>query len=152
MIPCKIRPATVADLPALVEIERACFPDPWGEGALRGQLEAATGLSLVAETAKGVAGYLLLAVLPPEGEVYRVAVRPTARRCGIADALLTDGLARLAAAGVTRLFLDVRAGNDPARALYEKHGFLAVGRRKGYYRAPTEDAILMEREDGTCSI
>ena len=70
---------------------------------------------------------------------------PQARRQGVADALLSTltgfGRDRLAA-----LMLEVRASNAPAIALYEKHGFAAVGRRKNYYSAPREDAILMTLE------
>lgn len=131
----------------MAEIEKACFPDPWGEIALRGQLSAPTGVSLVAERDGQVIGALFLSFLPPEGEVYRVAVLPAARRGGVGDALITAGLAAARLAGVSHMFLDVREGNLPAQKLYEKHGFSVIGRRARYYRAPREDAVLMERED-----
>ena len=70
--------------------------------------------------------------------------RPAGGR-GFADALI-DTFVRFGAARLAFLTLEVRAGNAPAIALYEKHGFYEVGRRKGYYDDPKEDAILMTRE------
>ncbi len=141
----EVRPAREADLASLAAIEKACFPDPWGEIALRGQLAAQTGLSLAAELDGQVIGSLFLSFIPPEGEVYRVAVLPAARRMGVGDALITAGLAAAREAGVRHMFLDVREGNIPAQNLYKKHGFTVIGHRARYYRAPTEDAVLMKR-------
>ena len=141
-----IRVALEDDLAALSEIEAACFSDPWSEGALRAHLLSETGLSFVALEDGAVLGYLLLSCLPPEGEVYRLGVLPAARRRGIGRLLLERGLSAWREAGVSRLFLDVRAGNAPAISLYSALGFTVCGRRAGYYRAPREVAVLMERD------
>ena len=125
----ELRLAREADLASLADIEKACFSDPWGEIALRGQLAAPTGVSLVAERDGQVIGALFLSFIPPEGEVYRVAVLPAARRAGVGDALIAAGLDAARRAGVYHMFLDVRAGNIPAQKLYEKHGFAVIGRR-----------------------
>ena len=78
-----------------------------------------------------------------EGYIGNVAVRPAYRRRGIADALL-QGLEKLGREReLSFLTLEVRAGNAPAIALYEKNGYARVGRRPGYYDHPKEDAILM---------
>ena len=78
-----------------------------------------------------------------EGYIGNVAVRPAFRRRGIADALL-DALETLGREReLSFLTLEVRAGNAPAIALYEKNGYAQTGRRPGYYDHPKEDAILM---------
>ena len=141
-----VRLAVAEDAPALTALEKESFPDPWGETAVLGQLTAAHCLSLVAERDGAPVGYLFMSILPPEGDINRIAVSPAARRAGVGDALLAAGLSASAARGVDKLFLDVRESNLPAIALYRKHGFSETGRRKDYYRAPRENAVLMERE------
>ena len=61
----------------------------------------------------------------------------------LCDALIKELLRRAKALGLATVTLEVRAGNAAAIALYQKNGFVPVGRRKNYYTAPTEDAILM---------
>lgn len=137
-----VRHATDADLPSLAAAEKAVFSDAWSENALASQLSSPVGISLVAEKDGVFVGYLLSVVMPPEGELYRIAVKPTCRGEGIADALMIYFLRVLSERGVTDVFLEVRASNTPAATLYEKHGFSVVGRRKNYYRFPDEDACI----------
>lgn len=141
-----VREATAQDLPALLEIERASFSDPWGEMALRSHLSADYTLSLVCEDGTGVFGCLLLSCLAPEGEVLSIGVLPRARRRGAGRLLLEKGMEMLKSRGACVLYLDVRVSNTPARALYSSLGFREVGRRRDFYVAPREDALLMERE------
>lgn len=142
-----VRPAQAGDLAALAAIERACFSDAWSESAIRTHLASDATLTLVAEDESGApCGALFLSCLPPEGEVYRLAVLPDCRMRGIGRLLLSHGLAQERDAGVTRMYLDVRVGNAAAIALYRALGFVECGRRANYYRAPREDAVLMERE------
>ncbi len=140
-----VRPATEADLPFLLATEAAVFSDPWGEGGLRGQLSSPIGLSLILEAAATPVGYALSLLMPPECEILRIAISPAARRHGYGRRLLACLLSEAEAGGATVTLLDVRAGNLPAIALYESAGFVATGRRRDFYRAPREDAILMER-------
>ena len=70
---------------------------------------------------------------------------PNARRHGVADELL-DVFCRFGAANLAFLTLEVRASNEPAIALYRKHGFEEAGRRKDYYTKPKEDAVIMTRD------
>lgn len=141
-----VRPGTEDALPFLLRGESACFPDPWGEGGIRGQLTAGVGLSLICFSDGEPAGYLFAAVMPPEGEILRIATLPRFRRRGVGRALLAELFRRADDAGVDCLFLDVRESNALARALYNACGFRESGRRSAYYRAPREDAILMERK------
>ena len=141
-----VRAAKEADLHALLEIERTSSHDPWGERAIRSQLSSDVGLSLVCEEDGRVLGSLYLSLCAPEGEVLALAVLPDARRRGIGRLLLENGMKMLKSGGACVLYLDVRASNAPALALYSSLGFREIGRRRGFYSLPKEDAVLMERE------
>ena len=141
-----VRPGAEDALPFLLRGESACFPDPWGEGGIRGQLSSDVGLSLVCYSDGEPAGYLFATLMPPDGEILRIATLPAFRRRGVGRALLAELFRQAGGAGVDCLFLDVRESNVPARALYAACGFRESGRRSAYYRATREDAILMERK------
>ncbi|MBD5084927.1 MAG: ribosomal protein S18-alanine N-acetyltransferase [Clostridiales bacterium] len=143
----RIVPMTAAHLPQVAALERCCFPaDPWSEELFRDALENPHTAILLAEGENGaILGYAVLSVILDEGNLDNIAVAPEARRQGVADALL-EVLTGFGREHLTVLMLEVRASNTPAIALYEKHGFTAVGRRKNYYDAPKEDAILMTLE------
>jgi ribosomal-protein-alanine N-acetyltransferase len=141
-----LRHARPEDAAALAAIEQACFSRPWSEYSIRAHIAGENAFSLVAEEDGTPLGVLFLSCLPPEGEVYRLSVLPAARRRGIGRLLLAEGLRLEQAAGVTKMFLDVRVSNTPAITLYTAFGFAACGRRANYYHAPREDALLMERE------
>ena len=87
--------------------------------------------------------YALFVILPPEAELLNIAVSPTLRRSGAARMLLDYADGVLSERGVSETFLEVRESNTAARALYTSRGFVPVGKRKNYYRYPTEDAIVM---------
>lgn len=139
-------PMDRSHLEGIAELERTCFSHPWSVDMLAEELYNETASFLVAEGEDGsVLGYAGLHVVLDEGYIDNVAVDPAYRRQGIADALI-DTFVRFGAAKLAFLTLEVREGNAPAIALYEKHGFYEVGRRKDYYDDPKEDAILMTRE------
>ena len=140
----RIVPMTAAHLPAVAALEALCFPaDPWSEALFRAALDNPQVAILLAQGEDGeLLGYAVLSVVLDEGSLDNIAVALGYRRRGVADALLNVltgfGRDRLAA-----LMLEVRASNAPAIALYKKHGFVPAGRRKNYYAAPREDAVLM---------
>lgn len=138
-----IRPAAESDLPALAALESACFSHPWSEKSLAETLGNGRSLFLLAEQAGEPLGYLGMEYVLDEGGITNVAVSPVHRRQGIADALLNELLRRAKGLGLATVTLEVRETNAPAIALYQKHDFVPVGRRKNYYTSPTEDAILM---------
>ena len=80
-----------------------------------------------------------------EGYISNVAVGPDYRRAGIADALIDRLLTLCREHELSFVTLEVRSGNKPAIALYEKHGFKTVGLRKNYYERPREDALIMTK-------
>ena len=151
-----IRRAVEADVNAMVAIERASFSDPWTASAIASTLRYAHMRVLVAEErgelggdgAGRPLGYVVAMVAGQEAEIADLAVSPDARRRGIGRALIDRLLADLEAEGVESVFLEVRESNRGARALYESRAFRGIGRRRGYYRLPVEDALLLKRELG----
>lgn len=99
--------------------------------------------AVVAEREGTIAGFAVWRALPGgEAELLNLAVDPGLRRRGIATLLLE-------AAPAPRVWLEVRASNAAAIALYSKLGFRPCGRRRAYYTQPVEDAILMVRDRPT---
>ena len=156
--PLHIRRAVRADLASMLLIEQASFADPWTVDSLATALSLERMRVLVAESvgegndggdaAAGLLGYVVALVMGPEAEIADLAVAPRARRRGVGRALLGRVLAELGEAGVRTVYLEVRESNQAARTLYEANGFGSIGRRRGYYRQPVEDALVLRREIG----
>ncbi len=140
-----VRPARPEDLEAIHAIEVASFGDPWSLASFRGMLTQPQVIATVANLGEEVVGYCIAWHLADEAEVANLAVAKRARGRGVGAALLDDLLATLEARGGATVYLEVRAGNEAARALYRSRGFAETGRRRGYYRAPVEDAVVMRR-------
>jgi ribosomal-protein-alanine N-acetyltransferase len=143
--PSRIRPAWPADAPVLAMLERRCFGDPWNDEAFRSLLRQHEAIGVVSEEQGEIAGYGLARAVAGSGEILNLAVAPEHRRQGIAQALLVALLEQLVQRQVTEVFLEVRASNDPALGLYQRHDFQPVGRRPSYYRLPREDALILRR-------
>ena len=142
-----IVPMTADHLDEIAALERVCFPDPWSRQMLAEELDNALSAFLVALDSEGkVAGYAGLQVILDEGTVTNIAVRPDCRKQGVASQLLQVFLNFAQGNRLAFLTLEVRASNTPAVALYQKLGFQEVGRRRNYYREPTEDALLLTVE------
>lgn len=137
-----VKAACADDLAFLADAEETVFSDAWSKTAIASHMNASHNLSLVARLGGTPVGFLFAAILPPEGELYRIAVLPTYRKNAVGRALLSAFHDRLRECGVTRAFLEVRANNAAAIALYRSFGYEECGIRKGYYRNPTEDALL----------
>ncbi len=141
-------PMDRSHLAGVAELERLCFATPWSEAMLAEELYNDTASFIVAEGEDGsVLGYAGLHVILDEGYIDNVAVRPDCRRQGIADRLL-DVFCRFGEEKLAFLTLEVRPSNEAAVALYRKHGFQEAGRRRDYYEAPKEDALLLTRQFG----
>ena len=98
---------------------------------------------LIAEENGKLLGYVGMMHVLDEGYISNVAVAPEARRRGVAGALIRELLRRAEEKELSFVTLEVRESNAAAIALYERFGFRSVGRRKQYYEAPREDALLM---------
>ena len=129
-------------------LEAICFRDPWSEKSVASELTNPLSLWLVALDGDRLAGYVGSQSVLGESDMMNVAVHPDYRRQGIAEKLCIALVDALKEKGNHCLMLEVRASNDPARALYEKLGFLQVGLRKNYYRNPKEDAYILRKEWG----
>ena len=125
------------------EIERDCFSRPWTAEQLKSQMRDEQHEFIAAVDGSRVFGYVGLMSVLDEGYISNVAVHPDARRQGIGDALIDVLAAKAAELELAFLTLEVRESNAPAIALYAKHGFHPAGKRKNYYDAPKEDAVLM---------
>lgn len=130
-------------LEALEKLEQSCFSLPWTREMLYSQLPDDSHEFLVAEENGELLGYVGMMTVLDEGYISNVAVAPEHRRKGCADALITALLGRAALRELSFVTLEVREHNEPAIALYRKHGFVPVGLRKNYYEAPVENALLM---------
>lgn len=137
-----VRPMVDADLPKVLEIERASFPCPWGEWAFRVELKP-PGYAFVYELSGEVVGYAVLRIVRDEGHLLNIAVAPERRRQGIGTELLKSCIDLCTKKGVKDLWLEVRESNLGAISLYTKLGFTRVGIRRRYYQDTGEDAFIM---------
>ena len=157
-----IRPLTYSDLPQVLAIERRSFPTPWSLSMFVLELSRPSGICLAVTEAGEAAsvgtgdgriraragqrrllGYLICSRYADDWHIMNIAIDPSARRRGLATALLEELFAR---AGRDRAYtLEVRTTNGPAIALYERFGFRPAGVRKRYYQDTGEDALVMWR-------
>jgi ribosomal-protein-alanine N-acetyltransferase len=142
-----IRQTEPDDVPAMASIEALAFGDPWPAKSFTELLSHPFSRMATAVDAAGeVLGYCIMLHAADEAEIANIAVAPGARRRGLGARLLDDAIAAGTEAGVRAMFLEVRESNVAARALYASRGFSAVGRRRGYYRHPVEDALVLCRD------
>lgn len=140
-----VRPLLVADLEAVVKLERCCYRAPWSRSMLRGELLREDGVQLGALREGDVVGALFAALLGGPWHVMNVSVDPVERRRGVATRLLAGFFERTSACDDEGYTLEVRAGNTAAIELYGCHGFVSAGIRRGYYADNGEDGIVMWR-------
>jgi ribosomal-protein-alanine N-acetyltransferase len=143
-MPVNLRTATLADVPAILAIEQQS-PTAAHWTAAEYQRRVNTGFVLLAEAAGALCGFVCARVVAGEWEIENVVVAPEFQRHGVGGGLIRELLQQAQIAGGTAVWLEVRESNSPARGLYEKHGFRETGRRREYYKDPSEDAILYER-------
>jgi len=147
-----IEPMSSRELAEVLAIEMASFGTPWTQEMFENELarrdlsEAFVACLSDAGTPPPVVGYICAWVVGDELHINNLAVDPHWRRRGIARTLLDAVLERGRVRGARRAFLEVRASNVEALALYRRHGFEVAGIRKGYYDHPVEDAVVMGRE------
>lgn len=138
-----IRQMLPEDVPAALIIERSSFSTPWSETSFLTEVRSASSIALLAEIDGTGVGYIIVKTVADECHLYDLAVQGTHRRKGIAKALLESILAIISPGETRFFFLEVRASNLPALALYRSFGFLEYARRRAYYDHPVEDAVLM---------
>lgn len=130
----------------IAALEKVCFSDPWSENSIRYELQNPLSTWLVAVDGDSVVGYVGSQTVLGETDMMNLAVDPNYRKQGIGETLVRKLIELLKSAEVRCLTLEVRVSNAPAISLYEKMGFLQVGRRPNYYYHPKEDAFVMRKE------
>lgn len=136
------------DLAAVASIEAASFDRPWTGEMFRDELAQEPRWGEVAvDPGARVVGFLIGRRYPDAWHLMDLAVSPAHRRRGVGRSLLRRFL-RAADAARMPVILEVRERNVEAVALYEGEGFLAIGRRRGYYPDTKEDALVMARDAG----
>ncbi|WP_236825761.1 MULTISPECIES: ribosomal protein S18-alanine N-acetyltransferase [unclassified Blastococcus] len=143
----RLRPMTLADLPAVMGLEEELFaPDTWTAAMYRDELSRTdTRHYLVAEDDGGVVGYAGLIAYDDEAHVATIGVTGARQGEGIGARLLDALLAEADRRGAPVVLLEVRADNETAQGLYRRRGFAEIGRRRGYYQPSGQDAVVMRR-------
>jgi ribosomal-protein-alanine N-acetyltransferase len=136
---------TPADLPEVLSIERASFPAPWTEDMFLREIANRTSRALVFKAGEKIVGYLCFWEVMDEAHVLTIAVRPQERGKGYGLAIMAHLEAMCLRDGLKKIILEVGRRNMPARGLYKKCGFNAIGFRRAYYAETKDDALVMER-------
>ncbi len=138
--------ATVADMVQVATMERQMFSDAMSQELLVQSLE--NDFFVVMKDEDRVLGYFLAQCVLDEMEILRIAVDPAYRRKGYGRQILSKVKKMAIGQGIAWCFLEVRESNAAARSLYESFGFASYGKRKGFYRQPDEDAVIMKAQWG----
>jgi ribosomal-protein-alanine N-acetyltransferase len=143
----KLAPFTAKDAKALAALHGRCFPKPWKAEDFRRYADISTYPGLLAWIGSELAGFVIVSIAGDQAEILTLGTDAALRRRGVASALLTRMMENVADLGATAVFLEVGIDNEGARALYERHGFVSAGVRKGYYDMPDglQDAVIMKR-------
>lgn len=142
--------ATTADLEGTAALEKLCFHQPWSASSLELLTREGIGVGYLCTrpSAQGeiptVTAYGGMLIAVDEGQITNVAVHPEHRGQGLGAAIVQTLIKHAKAERLATVTLEVRVSNVPAISLYKKFGFAEVGRRKGFYTKPTEDALIME--------
>ena len=151
--PPKLHPVRMQRIPAhlngAAELEKLCFSSPWSASSLELLTNDGIGVGYLctlpaapnAEPAVAAYGGMLITV--DEGQITNIAVHPDYRRRGLGAAILRALLRHAKDARLESVSLEVRASNTAAIQMYRRAGFVEMGRRKGFYTKPTEDALVM---------
>ena len=141
-----LRTATPDDLEAIMTLERASFPtDAWSDAMMREELVSRHGRYLVLEEAGRLIGYGGIRAVQggTDADIQTIALAESARGRGRGRGLLRSLLAEAGERGAREVFLEVRADNPVAQALYVSEGFVEIARRPNYYQPDGVDAIVM---------
>lgn len=129
-------------IPAVADLERRCFSDPWSEEALTEVNEKPEFRYLIACEDGRMLGYGGFFVAADEASVTNIATESDARNKGVATAVIEAIKEEAAALGAKTIFLEVRVSNERAIRVYERCGFTRAGVRKNFYEKPREDGLV----------
>ena len=140
---------TAAHLEGAAALEKLCFSNPWSAKSMELLTNEGIGVgylctaSAAPNTDPVVTAYGGMLITVDEGQITNIAVHPYYRRKGLGAAIVRTLLRHAKDAKLESVSLEVRASNAAAIKLYEQAGFVEMGRRKGFYQKPTEDALVM---------
>lgn len=143
----EVRRMQKSDLEQVAEIEKNIFSKPWSYQAFQDSLALSNTIYYVSVFKNEVLGYCGLYRVLNEANITNVAVRSDVRNNGIGYEMLVSLLKCAKAEGIEAVTLEVRKNNHAAIHLYEQLGFQSVGIRKNFYELPTEDAVIMWKEN-----
>lgn len=144
-----VRCAVPTDLASILVVEQGCVEAPhWSEGVWsavlsEGAVSEPNRVSYVAQDGGGIVGFVVVSCASDMAELECVAVAETRRRQGVGKALCAAAMDWARGAAAQEVELEVRASSVAALSLYRSLGFSERGMRRGYYRDPAEDAVLM---------
>lgn len=141
----KLEAMTRADIPAVMTIEMASFPDdPWEYEAFDTEIDNELSRSLVARDECGdIVGYVIYWMVGPEVHIMNIAVTPELRGRGIARRMMDRAIIDATSNCAELIALEVSVTNEPARAMYVSLGFRTVGVRKGYYKSGADAEVMI---------
>ncbi len=141
--------ATAADAEALAALYAEALPPGWPAYELAAACSDANRAVLKATDGPHLAGFIILQFAADEAEILAIAVARDRRRLGHAASLLRAAIRACESRFISCIYLEVAESNSPALKLYEKFGFVEVGRRENYYRSPSfgpQAALIMRRD------
>ncbi|MGY4510890.1 ribosomal protein S18-alanine N-acetyltransferase [Bradyrhizobium sp. USDA 3650] len=144
-----VEPAVARDVARLAQLHGDSFARGWGEGEFESMLSERNTLVHRLRLGRNTVGFAVSRIGADEAEILSIAVDHAYRGRGLSRTLLMTHLGHLAGRGVRTIFLEVEENNQPARRLYERTGFMVVGRRERYYKQPSGEqlnALLMRRD------
>ena len=142
-----IREMTLEDIEQVYDLEKSIFSIPWSKNSFESSVKNKNTLFIVAEEEGEILGYLGMYIFSDEADISNVAVSKQYRRQHIAKQMMDDILLKAQAAGVKHVTLEVRETNVAAIKLYKNMGFVEAGIRKNYYEEPTENALIMWKQN-----
>lgn len=139
----QFRPMTEADLDTVVAIESAAFSHPWSRALFSDGLQSYDCWVMCVDGVQ--VGHGVIQIILDEAHLLNITVAPSHQGRGLGRALLEYLMTRARALKANECFLELRASNQPAFALYDSYGFNEIGRRRDYYPAAggREDALVM---------
>ncbi len=140
-----IREMSANDLPEVIAIEDQCHTTPWTSNSFEYEIKNREAVLKVAEINERVIGYVCVRTILDMTHLLNLSVLPEFRRLGIGSMLMQGVLQTMRQLMPDRkITLEVRESNTAAKNLYRKFSFEVTGQRKGYFKKPDEDALIME--------
>lgn len=140
----QIRRLRADDIPTIIDIQTECGLSPWTSEAYEIELHRTDSIMLAALRDATIVGFIVgRAVHEVEAEIYNIGTTSHVRRTGVGSVLVDAFVEECRTRGVSKVWLEVRVGNQAARGFYRSLGFEPVLTRKNFYSNPVEDAIVM---------